>query len=95
MMHKFTVWKYEVPPRETFTLNLPQGAKVLHFAEQGNMQYFLWALVDPEVATVPVDFYLVGTGHSVDPKPDYELQYIGTVIKADDQRLVFHLFQGV
>ena len=85
MEHK-AVWKYEVPVRDEVALQMPQGAKLLHFGLQQEQQC-LWALVSPCAPRRVRRFRLAGTGHPIAEAGEY----VGTVLRVKD-RIVFHLF---
>lgn len=85
-----TVWKYQTPMVDTFSLLMPKGAECLHFNMQNGVGCCLWARVDPEEPTEVRRFRLAGTG-----LPDVgDGRYIGTAI-LEDGGLVFHLFELV
>jgi len=84
-----TIYKYELPVKDDFVLQLPEGAEILHIGTQYNRPN-LWALVDPNAPKKPIKFIGAGTGH---PLPaDCTLKYLGTAIMLDD-RFVFHVFK--
>jgi hypothetical protein len=85
------VFKYKVPLADTFDLELPVNAQLLHVHNQ-NDEIWLWALVDLEVDIVERRrFRLAGTGH---PVAESTLNYAGTA-HIHDGALVFHLFEVV
>ena len=85
-----TIWKYEVPILDDFTLDLPLGAKVLCTDMQWNTP-FIWVLVDPEEPTATYRFALRGTGHDASGlSADH---HIGSFL-LHGGALVFHLFQA-
>lgn len=90
------VFKYEIPVRDTFQMQLPEGAKVLHFATQGPGQSaFIWALVDPNASTMTDRYFrLAGTGHDIGENPGWDSQYVGTTHTMGGA-LVWHLFELV
>lgn len=81
-----TIWKYEIPFSDTFTLDMPRGAKPASVAMQDD-QPCLWAVVDPTLSPVSYKFAVVGTGH---PAPD-DAQYLGQ-FQLHNGILVFHVF---
>jgi hypothetical protein len=83
-----TVYKYQVPFADEFSLELPKGAVLLSYLNQFEVGC-LWALVDPTKKTELRYFRLAGTGHSL---INYKLKYIGSAI-FENGRLVFHLFE--
>jgi len=83
-----TVWKYQIPIKDYFELELPQGAKILTIQVQyGEPQ--LWALVDPTAQLEFRLFRLSGTGH---PITNRNLDYIETVQQLEGQ-FIWHIFE--
>ncbi len=86
------IYKYNVPIQDGFTLELPDGYKILHFGMQDKKAY-LWVLVDPDSKLfISCRFQIKGTGHSIDESE--LMNYVGTIITNND-RLVWHLFRVV
>lgn len=90
-MSDHTVFKYTLDfgiGRKTVNeIELPEGAKVLHVAEQrGAIQ--LWAWVNPEAPKVKRAFAICGTGMPT-PPPD-EATHLGSVIAG---AFVWHIFE--
>lgn len=83
-----TVWKFELPVDDEFTLALPLGAKLLHVAAQRDKPC-LWALVDDDMPTRPRSFQTRGTGHDADEVGDY----LGTY-QLRGGAFVGHVFEG-
>ena len=83
-----TVYKYDVPVADAFSLDLPADARVLTVKVQGE-QARLWALVDPDAPLTPRHFRLSGTGHSIEVAAD-ALRYVGSF--QPGRGLIFHLF---
>ncbi|MCK4500422.1 hypothetical protein KAU11_07985 [Candidatus Babeliales bacterium] len=85
-----TVWKYTVPMLDVFSLDLPQGAKILTIQEQhGNPQ--IWVLVNYPVDLLETrKFRLVGTGQTIEV--DNGLEYIGT-FQSIGGDFIGHLFE--
>jgi hypothetical protein len=81
------IWKYPMPLREAFVLEMPKGARILKFAVQ-RKRPCLWVLVDALAQTEKRSFFTTGTGIHID-KP---AQYIDTIL-LDDDNLVVHLFE--
>ena len=83
-----TIWKYNISIEDTFSLELPQGAKILTVQEQqGEPQ--VWVLVNPDNKLEIRNFRLVGTGHSIE---ENRLEYIGT-FQVLNGNFVGHLFE--
>lgn len=88
-----TVHKYPFNPGSTtLSLELPKGAKPLHFAFQNNKviaRFCLWILVDPQEKQTDLRrFTIVGTGHDV----PLHTTYIGSTLVSNDE-FVFHAFE--
>ena len=84
------VFKYPVPVQDRFSLNLPQGARILTVQEQhGEPQ--IWALVNPENVIETRNFCLAGTGHSIEENEE-NLNYIGT-FQLYNGDFIEHLFE--
>ena len=58
-----TVYKYKIPIKDTFNIDLPMGYDVLSVGVQED-QAVIWVLVDMRAFNVSVGFRLLGTGHS-------------------------------
>ncbi len=84
------VYKYTIP-LGYFSLELPQGARILTVHEQhGEPQ--IWVLVNPDKSfTETRNFMIVGTGHPIE-KNEEVLKYIGTfqLVGGD---FIGHLFE--
>jgi hypothetical protein len=88
-----TVWKYEIPIADEFTLDLPDNAELLTVQVQPMQGVMVWALVNPEAPKRRRTFHLAGTGHPMEYKP-HDLRFIGS-FQLDGGALVFHLFELV
>lgn len=89
------VYKYAAPIEDSFSLELPVGAEILHLDAQRDVPC-LWALVDPsdnakKEARV---FFYVGTGHKHPARFWRGLKHVGTV-QLESGSLVYHLFERV
>ena len=80
------VWKYPTHP-DAFALNLPAGARVVHFDMQGG-EAKMWVLVDTEAALEAHAFIIAGTGHDV---PDGARPVRSCIDR--ETGLVWHLFE--
>ena len=83
-----SVYKYEIPFSDYFELDLPKGAKVLHFDMQQGIPC-LWALVEPGAPTTKRMFRFAGTGHPIDEAPA-QLKFVNT---AQYRSFVWHVFE--
>lgn len=86
---RHAVWKYAVPMDDTFSIEMPRGAKVLSVAPQTG-EVCMWAEVDPDEMMETRRFRMCGTGH---PMPVHETRsFVGTFM-VHGGILVFHLFE--
>lgn len=84
------IWKYPINTMDVnFVLEIPEGAKPLHFELQGGVPT-LWVLVNPKHKFEKRYFRIVGTGDIIEEEDN--LNYIGTIQMADGD-LIFHLFE--
>jgi len=82
------IWKYLIPVKDEFSVDMPEGATILAVQMQRNEPH-IWALVYPANHSETRRFRVFGTGQPID---DHNLSYIGTfqILGGD---LVFHLFE--
>ena len=83
-----TIHKYNVPPADEWSMDLPAGARLLSVQVQYG-EPVLWALVDPAQPPVPMLFAIRRTGDGADDLGVAE--FIGT-FQLQNGALVFHLF---
>lgn len=94
---KLSIWKFPVERvADTFEVEMPEGAQILHLAMQPQSGYgevlCLWALCDVEVRKVARRFKIRGTGHAIDGSKPAEIgAYVGT-FQMHGGDLVWHLF---
>ena len=83
------VWKFPIPVKDEFALEMPRDAELLFVAAQGE-QGFLWARVitDDRVSGVMRHFRLRGTGHEV----DLDCAHVGSFMLRGGA-IVLHLFE--
>ncbi len=86
------VFKYDVPVEDVFTLDMPEGAKILSFQTQRDLP-MIWALVNPDAPMQSRKFRLAGTGHPIADYDD-ELSFVATCQMMGGS-LVWHLFELV
>lgn len=88
-----TVYKYGIPVGgETVTVEIPVGAKILHYGEQ-NGTLFVWAEVDDErhsdlIPKNAVRYNVIGTGQ---PIPAGTQRHVATIPCANG--LVWHVYE--
>lgn len=85
-----SVYKYTIPLEDYFSLDLPEGAKILTVREQGGEPQ-LWALVKQGGRNEKRNFRLAGTGHPIKERPE-KLSYIGTFQLAGGS-FIGHVFE--
>ena len=87
-----TIYKYQLPFADSFSVPLPMGASIVSFGNQNEIPT-IWAIVNKNAVKndliKPRKFRMAGTGHDINCA---DLLYIGT---AHFQRssLIFHLFE--
>lgn len=84
------IYKYPLKIIDRQNIMMPEGAQILTVQMQGGTPC-LWALVDPEVSSIPETFFLRGTGHS--SEGEGEARYIST-FQMNEGALVFHVFHA-
>jgi hypothetical protein len=82
------VYKYAIPIKELFELEMPQGAKILDLQLQFG-EPVIWAAVDPSQPMVKRKFGLLGTGGAVNFKLP---KHVGT-FQMHGGSTVLHLFE--
>lgn len=81
------IFKYPMHVESNFNVQLPCGAKILHFEAQGGYP-MMWAEVHPEGEFENVRFHCHGTGHDV---PEDGREFVGTV---QIDSFVWHFYRG-
>lgn len=82
------VWKFTLEITDEQEVVMPEGAELLHVADQYG-KLALWARVIPTgQRDVARSFLIRGTGHPIWTQP-----YVGTVVTAGGS-LVWHVFDG-
>lgn len=84
-----TIYKYPFPVADSFSLDLPSGAIILH-VECQNGQPCIWALVDTEALPERRTFYLFGTGHPLNIDDFGWSNHLATFQQGP---FVWHMFQ--
>ena len=80
-----TIYKYKLDGGRTTTLELPELARVIHCAIQGD-EYCIWVRVDTDAPKVKRSFTIVGTGWEIEDS----LGHVGTIL---DGAFVWHIFE--
>ena len=88
---KRVIWKYDVPVKNEFTLDLPRSRRILSVQWQPSSgRWQMWVSVDADAPTEPVEFMMFGTG--VEIPSDKGLNHVSTLLHYDG-RIVVHLFE--
>lgn len=85
-LRRRTIWKFQLD-MALAEIEMPRDAEVVCFAIQ-NGEACIWAIVDPDVLTVPRRFQIFGTGHELPTAG--QCCYIGT---SQQGPFVWHLFE--
>lgn len=89
-----TIWKFETPFNDEFTLSMPKGAQILSVQQdQKTMIPCIWALVSPENEPEKRHFEVHGTGNPINSIVA-NLKFIGTY-QYQNGSFVGHLFECV
>lgn len=82
------IWKFPVPIKDTFEIEMPPGAKILTVQTQNGIA-MMWAICEPLAKKETRYFSTTGTGHLFNFNNHY---YIGT-FQIENGALVFHVFE--
>ncbi len=86
-----TIWKFETPFENTFTLEMPMGAKIISVQQdQKTMIPCMWAIVNTDNKIEKRTFELFGTG--IFMNEDVNRKYIGTY-QYQRGEFVGHIFE--
>ncbi len=81
-----TIYKYPLNITDEQTINLPEGAKILHAGLDPQGVPCLWAAVYPANPSIPTVIYIIGTGWEMPKAAD---GHIGSFIQGP---FVWHVF---
>lgn len=85
------IWKYPLELQDRQIVQMPDGAELLHVADQDGV-LCVWARVDEQRPPTDRIIYVRGTGHPVERKADGEIhRYVGS---AQQGYFVWHVFDG-
>lgn len=87
-----TIFKYQMPVLEQFTMTLPEGAEILRVEDQGGM-FWMWALVDTNKEDESREFIAVKTGAPVPDMGGREIRYIGFCAIFVQMELGLYMFE--
>lgn len=85
-----TIFKYQMPVLEQFTMKLPTGARILRVADQDGM-FWLWALVRTDVPDEVRRFRAFKCGGKI--PDDVMLDYVGFCSIFVQQELGLYIFE--
>lgn len=87
------IFKYAIPVKDEFTLQLPERSVVLCVQVQGAVGGLphIWVECDPTRPLQPRGFRLFGTGHPISESVG-EIRYVGT-FQMDDGEFIGHLYE--
>jgi hypothetical protein len=91
MTHK--IYKYSLPVKETYDIELPKGAKIIRFEDVDGL-FFLWAVVDVDAPPVTRYLEFYKTGQQM-VEPTSNLVYIGTCKVFIGMELCLYCFERV
>ena len=83
------IFKYELEIMDFQEIRLPRGAKILHIGGQ-HYRLFIWAMVDEDAETHPRWFEIIGTGHRMPERKEYDRKFLATTILPP---FVWHVFE--
>jgi hypothetical protein len=87
-----TIFKYQMPVLEQFTMKLPKGARILRVADQGGM-FWMWAMVRTDAPDEERKFRAFKCGGKI---PDgLQLNYIGFCAVFVQQELGLYIFEEI
>lgn len=90
-----TIWKYEIPFEDNFTVKMPMDSQILSAQIQETSGLLcIWALVQPENRTEKRTFELIGTGHPIPSDDLAKRNYIATC-QCNRGELVVHVFERI
>jgi hypothetical protein len=87
-----TIFKYQMPVKERFTMMLPQGAEILRMEDQDGL-FWLWAIVRTGVPDEPRNFYAFKTGGKI--PEDLSIRYVGRCAIFIQMELMLYIFEEV
>lgn len=88
-----TIFKYQIPVQEKFTLDLPDGANIIRVEDVDGM-FFMWAMVDTEKELTKRYFECYKTGMPIET-PYEDLVFLGTCKLFIMQELCLYVFENV
>jgi hypothetical protein len=90
---KRVVYKYTVEPFSPGGVMMPQGARIVHVAEQSS-EVRVWAEVDPDAPVGRRRLVAVPTGNEVPDGYEHAGSAILRAVGMPPMELVFHVYDG-
>lgn len=88
-----TIFKYQMPVLEQFSMELPEGAEILRVADQNGM-FWLWALVDIRKPNTTRNFRAFKCGAPIPDEIDFDnLEYLGWAAVFVQMELALYIFE--
>lgn len=84
-----TIWKYQIPVLEDFEVDLPSGAHIIRFANEGG-KLWLWAVVEPDAPIEPLRLLAFKAGAEM---PQIPMSYLGCAAIYIQAELMLYYFQ--
>lgn len=85
-----TIFKYQMPVLESFTMKLPEKAKIIRMEDQDGF-FWLWAVVDTNAPLEERKFMAFKTGASI--PADINLEYVGFCAVFVQMELGLYIFE--
>lgn len=85
-----TIFKYQMPVLEQFSMTLPEGAKIIRMADEGGM-FWLWAVVNTEAKPEERHFRAFKTGGQI--PEGLQLEYVGCCAVFVQMELMLYIFE--
>lgn len=84
-----TIWKYQIPVLEDFTVDLPEGAEIIRFKNEGGLLW-LWAVVRPDN---PIEKRRLLAFKAGAEMPEAPLTYLGCAAIYVQAELMLYYFE--
>lgn len=84
-----TIWKYQIPVLEDFTVKLPRGAEIIRFANENGMLW-IWAIVEPDNPIEEKRLLAFKAGAEM---PSVGLRYLGCAAIYVQAELMLYYFE--
>lgn len=84
-----TIWKYQIPVLERFDVDLPEGAEIIRFKNEGG-KLWLWAVVQPDSPISPKTLLAFKAGAEM---PTEKLKYLGCAAIFIQAELMLYYFE--